>query len=230
MKEINNRRFYKFCRFCVRGFTPRYSTCPSNSEVSPAVYIVHHQNMRGPILSMAWAKAPLRPWVLSVFCKRITCFRQFFDYTFTKRFSMPKLIAAVFAFPLSFFVSALMTSMQAIPVFRGSKDIVKTFKESTLTLENGQNVLICPDIDYTDTSSNVGQMYNGFLDLEKYYKNQTGSHLAFVPLHISKNKHIIYEGEAVYFKSEENFKQGKDKVYCRLEQEFLLLENKSKNT
>lgn len=224
MKKATNRIFFKFCRFCYRLFTPEYHACLSVKTSVPSVYVVHHQNMRGPVLSTAWLNTNIRPWVLNVFCNRRDCFNQYYGYTFTKRFGMPKVLAAAITFPLSFFVSGLMSSMQAIPVYRRSRDIVKTFKQSILTLMSGQSLLICPDIDYKDTSSNVGEMYDGFLDLEKYYMKQTGNHLAFIPLHISKHRKIIYVGQAVYFKTEENFNKEKSKTYDLLKQEFSRLE------
>ena len=94
-------------------------------------------------------------------------------------------------------------------------------------LSEGENLLICPDIDYTDTSSSMGEMYHGFLNLEKYYFKKTGSHLAFVPVHISKRRHCIYMGEAICFKTENDFKQEKIKVYDRLKEEFLRLEKQT---
>ena len=126
---------------------------------------------------------------------------------------MPKALAAAIAFPLSFCISGLIPSIREIPVYRGSKAILKTFRQSVQALSEGENLLICPDIDYTDTSSSMGEMYHGFLNLEKYYFKKTGSHLAFVPVHISKRRHCIYMGEAICFKTENDFKQEKIKVY-----------------
>jgi len=224
MKKTIKKSIFRLCRFCSRCITPRYSVSPPVREVEPAVYVVHHQNLRGPIIIMTWFNVFVRTWVLSVFCDHKSCFSHYYNYTFTKRFGIPKLIAAVIVFPLSFCVPALMSLIQAIPVFRNSKSIVKTFKQSIAALTHGQSLLICPDIDYADTSSNMGEMYSGFLQLEKYYMKQTGKHLAFIPLHISKCKHCIYVGEPIYFNNEEHFKQEKEKAYNRLKQEFSRLE------
>ena len=223
MRNIIYHSVFRFCRFCARCFTPRYRVCPPNVTVTPVVYVVHHQNLRGPIISMVWFNKPIRPWVLSVFCDQNTCFRQFYDYTFTKRFRMPKVIAAVIAFPLSFCVSGLMHWIRAIPVFRGSKAIVKTFRQSISALTEGQSLLICPDIEYTDTGSSMNEMYHGFLDLEKNYRKQTNRHLAFVPLHISESKHCIHIGEAIYFNTVDDIRSEKIRVFDRLKQEFSCL-------
>lgn len=218
---------FRFLRFCARFFTPHYKVCHGNETSVPAVYLVHHQNLQGPLKCMIWLDMPVRLWALSVFCTCRKCFHQYYNYTFTKRFHMPKIIAVLFALPLSLIVPGLMNLIQAIPVFRGSKSIVYTFRDGITALKRGQNLLICPDIDYANKGSDMGEMYTGFLDLEKYFIKQTGNHLAFVPLHVSKNKHRIYVGQAIYFGAEDNFRQEKEKAYCRLKQEFKRLEKYS---
>jgi hypothetical protein len=216
--------FFRVLRFIVRSLTPRYETYPSAASETPAVYIVHHQNLRGPVLSMAWLQKPLRLWVLSVFCHRKTCYDQYMHYTFTKRFGMPRILAAAAAAPLSVMIPALMRSMGAVPVYRGSRDIVKTISESIARLTNGESLLICTDIDYADTGSHMGEMHEGFLELEKFYLKQTGRHLAFVPIYISRTSHSIYLGETVSFSGCESFNQEKKAVYIRLKRGFAILE------
>jgi len=208
-----NKLIFKTCRLSIRIFTKHYQICNSENLVTPAVYVVHHQNLRGPIISMAWLDIPIRPWVLSVFCNQRACLKHYYNYTFTKRFDMTSVIAAVIAFPLSFLVSATMKSMQAIPVFRSTKDIMKTFDQSISALVNGQNLLISPDIDYTDKSSKMGDIYKGFLNLDKYYKKQTGKHIVFIPMRIDNEKHCISIGKKIYLNDGDNFKAEKEKVY-----------------
>lgn len=222
---------FRICRTFGRFLTLRYKIYYSNDSAptTPAVYIVHHQNLRGPLICMTWFSITLSPWVLSVFCNQNECFRQYYNYTFTKRFGIPKIIAAIIAFPLSYFITGLMKIIQAIPVFRGSKDILKTFNQSISALIKGQSLLICPDIDYTDTSSSIGELYLGFLSLEKYYMKQTNKHLAFVPLQISKDKHCIYVGESIYFNECIDFKEERAKVYETIKNEFLRLEGMDLN-
>ncbi|HHW30268.1 MAG TPA: glycerol acyltransferase [Clostridiaceae bacterium] len=226
MNEIIRKNIFNFCRFLLRCFTRHYRVCYTTKDIDePAVYLIHHQNLKGPLISMAWFDRTVRPWVLSVFCNHSACFRHYYEYTFTKRFGIPKIIAAIIIYPLSFCVAALMRVAQAIPVYRGSKDILKTFKQSIYALTSGQNILISPDIDYTDKSTNIGELYKGFLNLEKLYFEKTGKHLAFVPLHIKKRERYILVGKPVYFIAQDNFKKEKEKAYARLKQEFLTLEN-----
>lgn len=137
---------------------------------------------------------------------------------------MPLLIAASLAFPLSFCVSKLLQSSRVIPVFRGSKDMAKTIRQSISALVNGESLLICPDVDYTDKSTNIGEIYEGFLSLESYYWKETGSHLAFIPLLVSTYKHCIFVQEPVYFKGKTHFKQEKIEVSEKIKQELCHLD------
>jgi len=224
MKKLFTKCFFKILRFILRIFTPSYAVSPSSKIDSPAVYLINHQNNRGPVISALWFNNPVRIWVLSVFCNYKTCFRQYYEYTFTKRFGIPKFLAAIFTFPISFLVSAIMQGMEAIPVYRGSREILKTYSESIKALTHGQNILISPSVDYTNPSPNMAEMYKGFLNLEKYYVKKTGSHLPFVPVHINKSKRTIFVGKPIYFSSEEGYKQEKEKAFIRLKNEFSRLE------
>ncbi len=224
MKEQLRKYLFLFCRFVVRSVTSRFLVSSAEDTAEPAVYVVHHQNLRGPLLCMVWFHKILRPWVLNVFCDWRSCFRQYYGYTFTQRFSLPKPLAFFLALPASFFVAGIMKLIRAIPVFRGSRAIIETFKESVNSLIQGQSLLICPDIDYTDASSQMGEMYRGFLDLEKYYRKRTGKHLAFIPLQISAVRRRIRIGRAVYLHAED-FKQGKEQAYALLQREFGRLES-----
>jgi hypothetical protein len=214
-KNIDKGLFH-FCRLLVRIFTPRYNVIRKDKPVLPSVYIVHHQNLWGPIISFGWLDVPARIWVLSVFFSFRECFRQYYDYTFTKRYGVPKFLAGIIVAPLALIVSGIIRAIKAIPVFRGSRKIVDTFKMSMSALEENHNLIICPDIDYTDKSSNVGEIYQGFLHLEKKYREKTGKHVAFVQLRIDMDKHCIIVGDAVYFSDEDSFRNDRTNVYNRL--------------
>lgn len=114
------------------------------------------------------------------------------------------------------------TSMR--PLLFGTRDNMKIFKESVSTLILGENILICPDINYSQTSSDMEQIYVRFLNLEKYYIQETGNHLAFVPLHINKERCHIYAGNAIYFNKTDTFEEEKNNVYTRLKEELSRIE------
>ena len=66
------------------------------------------------------------------------------------------------ALPISFIISNLLQSGRGIPVYRGSRKVVQTFKLSVAALRKGHSIAIFPDIDYSDSSSATKDLYDGF--------------------------------------------------------------------
>lgn len=208
--------FFRFIRFLVRVVYPRYHIDTSKVGSGPTVYISHHQNLFGPFITLLWFPAKLRTWILHVFLDRQTCYRQYAHYTFSERFGWNKYLAQLIAFPVARFITLLLTSGQGIPVYRSSRKIMHTFQDTLTALENGEQVIIFPDIDYTDTSAAIKSMYEGFLNVEKFYYKKHGIHINFVPLYASKGKRIIVAGQAIRFREGIGFKTERKYVYDQI--------------
>ncbi|RKJ70819.1 glycerol acyltransferase, partial [Butyricicoccus sp. 1XD8-22] len=112
--------FVRFIKKTVRMVTPTYTVKGFKVFDEPVVYISHHQNMFGPFHALLWSPIHIHPWVLHVFSDRKECYKQYSEYTFSERAGMNKTVAKLIAYPLSFFITALINSLRAIPVNRGS--------------------------------------------------------------------------------------------------------------
>mgnify|MGYP001623054512 CR=1 FL=1 len=134
--------------FRLEGWRAQGTPAPA-----PAVYVVHHQNMAGPIRAVAHLPLEGHIWALEVFCNAKTCFAQYYGYTFTKRFGMPKPLAFVCAKLVSGAVSGIVRGCGAIPVYRGRREIVETMRLSQQVLEKGENIILCPDVDYSSSAA-----------------------------------------------------------------------------
>ena len=90
---MNKKKIYgplaRFLRAGVRPFLHRWDTSGAQKAQPPAVYVVHHRNMSGPVHTLALLPDEPRPWVLHVFLDRHECFAQYYGYTFRKRFGWP---------------------------------------------------------------------------------------------------------------------------------------------
>lgn len=191
-------KLFVFSRFFVRLGIGRWSVSVRPPE-GPTAYVCSHGNMRGPLASLAWLPFVTRSWVFHMFVEKETCQAQYRDYTFSQRFGMPKPAADLAAWAVSGYVSALMRSLGAIPVYRGMAKIRETFQETVAALQAGDSVLIFPDVDYTDTSGDVGEVYEGFLLLERFWRRVSDQPLKFVPLRLDPVRRCITEGAAVCF-------------------------------
>jgi hypothetical protein len=191
-------KLFAFSRFFVRLGIGRWDVNVEPPD-GPTAYICSHSNLRGPLATLCWLPFAVRPWVLHVFMERETCRAQYRDYTFSQRFGMPEPAASLAAGAAAEYVSALMRSLGAIPVYRGMAQIRETFQETVAALQAGDSILIFPNVDYTDTSGNVGEVYEGFLLLERFWRRLSDQTLQFVPLRLDTAGRRITAGEAVTF-------------------------------
>lgn len=184
--------FFKTVRFLNRLLHPGWQ-----AEVPPPsgarVYICRHKNMQGPLMTLTFLPFPVRTWVYYVFFDRETCYRQYVDYTFSKRYHMPMPVARTLAWVVSGLVSALIRSTGAIAVHRGTVRIHETFRESLDALKAGDSLLVFPDVDYTSEDDAMGAMYEGFLLLGRSYGRATGKGLTFIPLHVDEHTRRIVQ-------------------------------------
>lgn len=178
----------------------------------PTVYVCRHGNMMGPIATLSWLPFPARPWVLHVFTQRETCQAQYRDYTFSARFGLPKPLAAVLAWAVSGYVSALMKSLCAIPVYRGTARIGETFRETAAALRAGDPVLVFPDVDYTSSGGDIGEVYDGFLLIERFWRRVSDEPVRFVPLALDRERRRIAAGPPVRFNPSKKVKEDLPRV------------------
>ena len=179
--------------------------------------------LAGPIRAVAHLPLEGHIWALEVFCNAKTCFAQYYGYTFTKRFGMPKPLAFVCAKLVSGAVSGIVRGCGAIPVYRGRREIVETMRLSQQVLEKGENIILCPDVDYSSSAAEIGAVYEGFLHLEKGYHRATGKHLAFVPVGLYAPTKRVRMGEPIRFADSVPFARQKAQVALRLRQAITAL-------
>ncbi|MET3699683.1 hypothetical protein SAMN05877753_101107 [Bacillus oleivorans] len=206
MKKHFYGKLFRLVRFLTRRVYPKYTVQLPDFHTCPTVFVSHHQNFFGPFITYVWLQTPVRVWVLHVFFDKTSCYRQFVDYTFTVRLKLKKKLAALLALLVSSLIPKFFQSANAIPVFRGTKKIIDTFIDSVQALKKGEPILIFPDIEYTDSASSMQAMYEGFLYLERYFHRETGQHIHFIPLYVSKKTRSVVTGEPIFFRDGEYFK------------------------
>lgn len=216
-------RFYKGVRAVVRLMLGRFQLKDERNEAErqgPAVYVSHHQNLFGPVSLLSWYPEFVRPWVYSVFMDKEESYRQYVDYTFTERFGWSQTMAELAAWPASRFAVKLTRSGKGIPVYRQSRAVMETMKESVESLKNGEIVVLFPDVAYNDDSPEVKSIYDGFLYIEKYYYRETGKHVPFVPVYSDKETKQIRVGTPIVFAGKDKFFNEKQAVAEKIQQEL----------
>ena len=205
------RPFGRFWRRVYRLANPE-GKAAGPQPPAPAVFLIQHRNLSGPIHAVAHLPVEGHIWVLKVFLDRRECFDQYYRYTYTERFGWPKPAAFLMAGLLSFVIPPFVRSFSPIHVYRGHADIRDTMARSLSALLAGENIIICPDTDYSNASPEMGEVYMGFLKLEQDYYAQTGRHLTFVPTYCSTLQSRLALGQPVYFQDGEPFRPGRKRV------------------
>lgn len=113
-------------------------------------------------------------------------------------------------------MASLFKSAKGIKTFRNSAKAIITVKTTTEYLLLGESVIVFPDVDYKSTLSTVGEIYEGFLTVEKIYYKKTGKHVNFIPLAVDEKTRKITEGEPINFSGETTFSNEKPKVVEKL--------------
>ena len=82
-------------------------------------------------------------------------------------------------------------------------------------LLRGESIMLCPDVAYDSAAPATGEIYKGFLQLEKLYHAGTGAHLRVVPVYCGKTKRIV-TGEPVCFSDGAPFRTQREEVAGRI--------------
>lgn len=212
----NPRKIWGPMVSCARVFARLFSK-KYRSDVIPspegAVYVCRHLNMHGPYTTLKWLGFDVRPMVLSVFHTEDECYKQYAEYTFTKRVGKEASRFNLGAYLASRAVPPLVRSINAIPVYRGTIDAVKTFRASLTALGEGHSIIVYPDIDYTAEGGST-DIYDGFLYLGERYRKSYGRSLRFIPLYIDDECRRIVEYPPI---TVDSFKEDKARAKEYLE-------------
>lgn len=203
---------FRFARWWVRLALGKHTIHQTENLREPAIYVARHQNMHGPVHCMAFMPVPVRLWTLHIFRDREACEAQYRDFTFSVRFGWPKWLAALVARLVSVPVTSCMASVGAIPVYRGQREVLKTFELSVDALIRGESLILFPDIVYDDTSDDAGAFYTGYLHLARSYRKKTGKPLAVVPVYCTQKSRKLVIGEPIMFSADAPFRAEKERV------------------
>lgn len=208
--------FFRFCKFLSKNFSKKYAF-NVKTPTEPCVYLCRHLNLHGAIAVNKSSNFDFQTYVLNVFTKPKSCFKQFYNYTFSKKINKSKFKAFFPSLLASFWVPLLCKSGKTIPVYRNNAQSFKTIKTSLNSLLDGKNLLIFPDVDYTETSrEEKSEIYSGFLCIEKLYFKKTGKHVKFIPLIIDEKNNAINELKAISFTGDVPFEKEMQTISSKI--------------
>ena len=69
----------------------------------------------------------------------------------------------------------------------------QTFRRTVEALQDGDPVIVFPDVDYTDRSGDMGEIYDGFLLIDRFWQRVSDTPLDFVPLRLDRKEYPEFE-------------------------------------
>ena len=206
----------RFLRAAMRAFMRGWKLEGLSGDGGPTVFLVHHQSMFGPLHALPFLPGSARLWSMASFFGVRSCWHHFYHVTLRQRFGWPRVFAAVGAGAVALVLPAALHMLRAIPVQRGTGRIVETLDDSARALAQGDSLLICPDLDYANHSPAIGELYTGFLHLEKKYVKACGKHLPFTPVYCSRKRKTVVVGEPLLFPDGAPFSHERDRMAERI--------------
>ena len=202
-KEGKQQMWFVWCRKICCLFI-RKSARQIPHDLDEAVLVGHHQNLYGPIIAALYLPRTTHIWALHVFFNFKSCFKHYYEYTFSTRQNLPKLIAFMAALGSACVVPLIVRGSGAVAVYRDRQRLNLTFEKSLEILKRGEQLMIFPDVKYDDNDDKMKKCYTGFLRLAKLYDEIEHKELAFIPMAFHKGSSKISMGEKLTF-SEANF-------------------------
>lgn len=181
----------------ARCLSRRYA-CDVAPPEKPTVFVCRHLNMHGPFTTLKWLPFHVHPMIINVFFQKESTIRHMTQYTFSARFGKKPLKFSPAAHIMGLIAPPMMSSLQAVPVYRNDSRTIATLKNSMQYLLKGESLIVFPDINYMDGYDKPSEIYNGFLYLGEMYYKKTGSKLPFVPLVIDDRQKRIVDGNHLF--------------------------------
>ena len=212
-------RYYRNCRRILR--LRRYGRYKLHYEAENSgaiVYICRHRNAIGPLACLCVLPLGARPWAFAPFMDPKACREHLAGYTFPITWKLGPVLSRVLAAVLGPLFAWLVCSTGAIPVYRNSLKVRETYQQSMKALEEGDRLLIFPDINYAEENGEIGALYEGFLLLEQLWNRKTGGHIQFVPVNVSVVNRTVTVGKGISFSGSRSYREEKDEIVKRIEE------------
>lgn len=191
----------------------------------PCLFVSRHLDNIGPVALFLQMPVQFRLWVLADLIGKDENYAHLSGYTFSKRLGYPMWLSKLLAWIICGPAHWVFMAMDAIPVYRGSREMVKTTALTLEALKNDQNVMILTDKSYTNKADSVGELYSGFIHIAKKYRQMTGKDLHIVPVLPDKAARTLRFSAPLIYCEEAGYAQEKERLLALLTQTLSLPEH-----
>lgn len=207
--------FYRFIRFWVKAFSPKYEmTGLENLPEGGCVIVGNHCHIYGPVAAELYTPGRHYIWCAGEMMHR----EEVAAYAYRDFWSNEPKPVRWFYRILSHLIVPLavciFNNAHTIGVYHDSR-VLNTFRESVDLLSKDCKIVIFPEhnVRYNNV---VYEFQDRFIDLARTYRKKTGKDLAFVPAYLSPELKKAVFGEPVYYVGKGSAEEERKRVCSKL--------------
>jgi 1-acyl-sn-glycerol-3-phosphate acyltransferase len=164
-----------------------------------AVVVANHLGSFGPLALMSSLTHRLYPWVVHEVTNLKDCAAYIRKDFVEKELRLQSFVGRELSRIIGRICVRLMAYLKAIPVYRRSREIHKTFEISLSYLKSKRALLVFPENDESKMREDLCMLNTGFIRMAKWLYETTQRVLTFYPVAINKEVRGIRVGEPIRF-------------------------------
>ncbi len=219
MKKTKSYPLYKFIKFWVRVFSPRFTVeGQENLPDEPALIVGNHSQMYGPIGCELYFPGDRYTWCAGqmMHLKEVPAYA--FQDFWSQKPKWCRWFFKLLSYVIAPFSVCVFNNARTIGVYRDSR-IISTFKNTVKCLQEGASVVVFPEC-YEEYDNIVHKFQENFVDIAKLYYKRTGKSLPFVPLYICPSLKKMILGKPICYRPEEDMEAQRHEICQYLMEEI----------
>lgn len=182
-----------------------------------AVVVANHLGSFGPLALMTALTHKLYPWVVHEVTNLEDCAAYIRRDFVEKELKLRSFAGRELSRLIGRICVQLMSYLQAVPVYRRSREIRRTFENSLAYLKSGKALLVFPENDESKKSEELCRLNTGFIRLARWLYTTTDRVLTFYPVAINKKVRAVRVGEPIRFNPDAPFGEERMRIKVHLE-------------
>jgi hypothetical protein len=182
-----------------------------------AVVVANHLGSFGPLALMSSLTHKLYPWVVQEVTNLKDCAAYIRRDFVGKELKLRSFVGRELSRLIGRICVNLMSYLKAVPVYRQSRELIKTFEISLAYLNSGKTLLVFPENDESKKQDDICMLDTGFIRLARWLYERTHKILSFYPVAVNKNVRGIRVGEPVRFNPDAPYGEERIRIKEQLE-------------
>lgn len=186
-------------------------------ENTNAVVVANHLGSFGPLALMSSLTHNLYPWVVHEVTNLKDCAAYIRRDFVEKELKLRSFLGRDLSRLIGRICVHLMSYLNAIPVYRKSRELVKTFEISISYLKSGKTLLVFPENEESKTQDDLCILNTGFIRLARWLYETNHKILTFYPVAVNKKVRGIRVGEPARFNPDVPYGEERMRIKEQLE-------------